>query len=230
MASFFSRDGLVARQARKLGWNAREWDKSHGLRCDVEQPQTMRIVLQELASQKIGAVFMVPPAASFSAARQPAIRSCDSPWGLDDGSVDTTGQSVLKTGNRSLKAALAILGKCMRTRVPFIMQLPQSSLAWSTQEVAELASAPGCRVVSCDQCMYGQKWRKASSFLCHLVDMQDLLRLTKKCCSRRNICRHSNRPHVGVPWSPLGHSCPTALGRHIAFCLTAPLRTWVHGA
>ena len=103
-------------------------------------------------------------------------------------------------------------------RVPTCGKLVISSL-WEAETSVQK--------ITCHQCAFGTRWRKATSFLCGNMAPEDLTKLSKTCGGRRT-CVFTGKPHIvlqgsapntGVRWTAIAAAYPTKLCRVLASLL-----------
>ena len=128
-----------------------------------------------------------------TAGRPGPLRSSELPWGLP-GLTDKD-QARLDNGNAIMRATLNFLRCCVRCKVPFILENPQSSILWWLPEVLELAAVPQAQFVVTHFCQWGTPWKKATKFLCFRCPTAEA-NLNRLCHARGCICSRTQQPHV----------------------------------
>eukprot|EP00975_Prorocentrum_lima_P051623 10810770-Prorocentrum_lima.AAC.1 len=148
------------------------------------------------------------------------------PWGRPDISPKDT--EKVQQGNATMQATLKLVAAFHKLSIPWVVEHPATSKAWYLPEVQALLRLPGVRLMQCDFCQYGSRWRKRTRFMCGHIDHNDLQRLSRQ-CSGKGVCSRTGRPHIqltgsgpgGVPWTRIAQPYPGALCHHLAHCLTS---------
>ena len=127
-------------------------------------------------------------------------------------------------GNATMRFCARVLALCAELGIPALMENPQRSLVWHAAPMQRICRMRRARLVTCDQCQFGARWRKATSLL--LINVPAALqdRLSRR-CSGRTTCDRSGKPHIiltgvdpasGRFWSSLAQRYPRELARCIA--------------
>ena len=105
---FFAGCGVVSKQARAIGFSAREGELLKGSECDLTKPAVILPVHQMIDKQQVLVAFLAPPCGSFSIINASVCRSESEPWGNGP-------QRYHKA-----KASISIDNKCMRAAIQII--------------------------------------------------------------------------------------------------------------
>ena len=227
LADFFSGVGGVAKAARALGFNAREWELLHGENNDLTRPCVVYKIKQDVKHSKIIAAMLAPPCSSFSPARDRTcvVRTKQHPYGVPQ--LTPGDAEKVRLGNSCFKSAYEIICCLNKYGIPWILENPHSSKCWYLPEMQKLMSLPTVHVRVTDFCCYGTRWRKRTRLLIGNIDPQDSLGLQKTCSGTRGFCGRSNRKHFqltgsgpgGVPWTRIAQPYPRQLCHVLAHTL-----------
>lgn len=231
----FSGDGGVSRKIRAKGFESREFDLKWGPEGDLTDRAVIRNLCKSICAGKVLGLMLGPPCASFSVARDrtSVIRTARYPWGLPREQLSEREQSTISVGNACLVSTLRLMKACQRAAVPFVLEQPRSSKMWWIPEIQSFLRKKESNFVVCDQCQYGQPWRKATAFLCFGLSPENLVRLSKRCSGARGWCSKLNgyhrtltgqHPQLGIPWTRLAEHYPPRLCEALAFVLTDEVR------
>ena len=190
----FSGSARLAKKLAALGFVVEAWDILFGPQCDLSKNRNVDRVIDQIKSRKFCFVHLGLPSNSWSRARcndnrGPGPLRDDNAflWGLPRLSQGDAAQVAL--GNLLLRNSIRIIRACQQSDVLWSFENPKSSLVWQTRIVRQLRAA---HLHQADQCQYGKPWQKSTCFLC-----SSGLRLCFKTCSgEKQLCSHSNRPHV----------------------------------
>eukprot|EP00438_Fugacium_kawagutii_P017033 Skav221328 [mRNA] locus=scaffold1437:51466:51993:- [translate_table: standard] len=146
------------------------------------------------------------PCTTFSRARRHdglgpgPLRDASHIWGLPD--LSRGDYKKLQTGNALFLFTLRILRICDELHIPFIVENPESSMAWDVPVMREFISTTSSHECNLDFCMYGELWRKPTKLVYKFIDISMLAR---KCTSTNNKCCRTHRPHIALKGvSPCG--------------------------
>ena len=142
-------------------------------------------------------------------------------------------QARVDHGNALLKASVQLIRACMAQRIPWILETPGSSYAFKTPALRDMLRLGWCHEVTCDQCQYGTRWRKRTTFFVGNVCPEDCTRLAKQCRACRGVCSRTGKAHwhlqgksdEGIHWTAIAAEYPRPLARALAFSLLAPTRS-----
>ena len=171
----FAGSGKVTRCAALLGLTVSPpIDLSASPEYNLEWEHVMRWLSYLISSQSICSFMVEPPCTTYSIMRRPALRTFESPFGLDPSHEQTRVGNVL--GHRGFQCMA--LGA--RWEVAGLLETPFSSKlrylpSWSTIERSPCAS--WCRT---DSCQFGSPHLKSFRFLGVHVDL-DPLRVRCQC-------------------------------------------------
>ena len=231
VADFFSGVGGVARSARRMGFQAREWEMLNGDCYDLTRPCVLRHIEQDASKQKLLAAMLAPLCGSFSGINRFAHRSHDDPWASQVQHASPYMVESVAAGNRCMRAALRIIRILERHKIPWIMEHPLTSRAWWLPGFAALRRQAHIEFVVLDQCMYGTPWKKATALLCSRID--NLNRISHRCGGRRGTCSQTKKAHItlrgadpisGKNWTAIASPYPAKLNRSLAFALVDSAR------
>ena len=183
MADFFSGVGGVARGVRRVGFQAREWERLHGESYDLTRPCVLRQIEQDASKGKLLAAMLAPPCGSFSGINRFAHRSRNDPWASQVQHETAYMVESVAVGNKCMRAALRLIRILERHRIPWILEHPLTSRAWWLPAFAALRRKAHIDFVVLDQCQYGTPWKKSTALLCSRIDNID--RLSSRCGGRR---------------------------------------------
>ena len=235
---FFSGKGGVARAARALGFNAREWELLQGDNHDLTRRAVLSKIRFDIRNDTILAAMLAPPCSSFSIARDRTmvIRSRAYPWGLPG--LPEHEQHKVEVGNRCFQSAFKIIRWLDQHAIPWILENPHSSKCWFLPPMQKLMSSPHTQVIVVDFCQYGTKWRKRTRLLAGNVEYDDIQRLIQhRCVGTKGICTRTGRRHFqltgsnkkGIPYTRLAQPYPSGLCHDLAHALLAPRLLVPHG-
>ena len=114
--------------------------------------------------------------------------------------------------------------------VAISLKNPQKSWLWHHPAINKVydkacASDEPPNWFSFDFCAFGTPWKKSTTLMCwSLPDARQ--HLERRCCGRRGICGHSDRPHVvlegrhknGLPMTQVSEPYPAPLCKAYALC------------
>ena len=126
----------------------------------------------------------------------------------------------------------ALSSSLLAHNVPFIIENPHSSFLWKLPSMIALAETPGVRMIVCDQCMFGARWRKRTRFLVGAVNPLDAEGLARRCFGQR-YCDRSGVKHQilqgrapgGASWTLVAQKFPTPLALRLARVLLSSARS-----
>ena len=175
---------------------------------------------------------MRPPCLTFSVARcsHAPLRSSDYPSGLPH--LDELQKKQVTRANTLVRNMLRIVKLALAHNVPFIIENPHSSFLWKLPSMIALAETPGVRMIVCDQCMFGARWRKRTRFLVGAVNPLDAEGLARRCFGQR-YCDRSGVKHQilqgrapgGASWTLVAQKFPTPLALRLARVLLSSARS-----
>ena len=223
----FSGAGRVAKALRRAGQPAEELDILLSAEHDVTRKSVLDGLLRRVRLRLVRAALIAAPCTTFSRARRcptagrpGPLRSSELPWGLPRSAMSEKDQARLDNGNAIMRATLTFLQCCVRCKVPFILENPQSSIMWWLPEIIELAAVPQAQFVVTHFCQWGTPWKKATKFLCYRCPTAEA-NLNRLCHARGCICSRTQQPHVvlsgankgGILWTRLAQPYPTPLAK-----------------
>ena len=231
MAEFFSGKGALSRQVRALGFTARGWERLRSEDEDLTSPSAQRAIRQDIGRGKLIAAFLAPPCGTFSMANRAVVRTHEDPWGLWPQSGNN--RAKVDGGNACALAAIQLIKDLNKNKIPWILEHPRTSRLFWTPEMKHIMAQANVTVVHCDQCQFGARWRKSTTFVCGDLNPIAVGTLDRRCRSGRSrICTKSHRPHLvlrgtspyGVPWTSIASTYPPSLCKRLATLLVASAR------
>ena len=129
---------------------------------DLTDRRVVKHICGWIQSGVVRGIFLAWPCSTWSIASGGAYRRPNQLWGRPE-LLDHLARRV-QLGNRTFKAAPAIIRSSMADAVPVIGENPCGSMAWQVGEMRKLLSSRACRLVHADQCQHGTRWKKATSF------------------------------------------------------------------
>jgi len=136
------------------------------------------------------------PCTSFSIARKKdgkgpgPLRSREFLWGLPN--LSPADQKKVSIGNRLLMFSMRLLQLCEHVGIPYILENPESSLAWSMPPMQSFLRRFAPFVVGLDYCQFGEPWKKPTQ----LISNFDISSLSLRCNTFQQRCSRTQRPHV----------------------------------
>ena len=168
-------------------------DGSH----DVLQPDVEHKIFNWIRSHRISFLWCGMPCATFSRARKwdgkgpGPLRTWEHLWGIPY--LSSHDQKKLNTGNQLFSFTLRLLRLCNQFRVPFVLENPKSSLAWSMPPMNKFRYKCSPQTIDLDYCQFGEPWRKPTKFLYNFIDLSSL---ALQCQPHNDRCSRSKRPHI----------------------------------
>lgn len=235
---FFSGKGGVARCARKLGFETREWELLHGSNGDLTSPAVLFKIKTDIRNGKVLAAMLAPPCSSFSPARDRTmvIRTRECPWGLPN--LPSHEQRKVEIGNLCFLSALKIIGWLDEAGVPWVLENPHGSKCWHLAQLQVLSQSLHTQIVVVDFCQYQTSWRKRTRLLCGNIATEDLDRMRlRRCTGTRGYCSRTQRKHFqlsgsnkkGIPWTRVAQPYPPRLCHDLSHALLAHRFVVHHG-
>lgn len=224
VADLFSGDGGVARQIRRLGFCAKEWDINHGPQFDLTIPRVLKRLLSDIHHGRILAMMMAPPRTTFSVARDRTriIRSRRFPRGLPKRFLTAEEHQQIVLGNQCFQSCFALIDVLQKYQIPWIVEHPASSTCWFLPEMQQLVTSPACNLIITDCCQYNGRMRKPTALLTGNLDLQDCQRLQRRCAGPVGWCSKTGCRHCQPRGSRHGCVYPKLLCQQLAWTLTAP--------
>ena len=147
LADIFSGSGGVARKARQLGFNAREWEIDNGIQYDVTSPKVENEISSDILRGRIISMMIAPPCTTFSRARDrtAVLRDPEHPWGLPAEKLSEVDRIKVIEGNRTMRVAIRLAKCAHRNGPPWIFENPDTSKCWYIGALKKLAEGPPCR-------------------------------------------------------------------------------------
>ncbi|CAE7891767.1 unnamed protein product, partial [Symbiodinium necroappetens] len=125
---------------------------------DLANPKCQAAVISLVESGAVNVVAMAPPAATFSRAVTPAVRSRRFPYGVPwlGGAM----KQKVERDNALAALCLKLVRLCESKGVTWWLEHPDTSLLWCLQGFKRFASPSSTSVWRCDLCFFGTPWRK----------------------------------------------------------------------
>ena len=221
----FAGTARVTRSLRKHGVKAFSIDICLFPSHDVLNIQLEHRVFNWIRKGRISFIWCGMPCTSFSRARKwdgrgpGPIRTMSHLWGLPH--LRSADQRKVETGNRLLLFTIRLLVLCEYYRVPYVLENPQSSMAWSMPPIISFIKKYHPYLIHLDYCQFGEPWRKPTQFMYNFLDLSTL---ALQCAPINQRCSRSKRPHLhlagqdehGVFWTLRAQPYPLELTDKIA--------------
>ena len=104
-------------------------------------------------------------------------------------------QRALTEGNRTMRAALRLVGRLHAAGVPWLFEHPLNSFVLRTPEVQDILRDKFVQRIHLDQCAFGAPFRKPTVVLAGNCCPADLVRLDRR-CGAGPTCLFSGRAHL----------------------------------
>ncbi len=214
----------MSRHLRLRGLQCREWDKRKRPCDDITLSRARRLLRQEMKKGNVTGIMAAPLCPTFCTRhRGRLLRSRSLPWGLSN--LLGPEADAVQYQNRVVNACINIVQLADRLKIPWIVALPHTSLAWDA--LGSMLSCPQSRTVVLDQCVFGGPWRRRMRLLCGHFEQPSLSRLYGSMCHGR-VCSRTGRPHQGlegatpqgVPWAVVSQRLPPRLSRSLAYAFS----------
>lgn len=160
------------------------------------------------------------------------LRSAGDPWGHDRAALTQAQSEKVAEGNRTLRGAVALARHLHANGMPWVLEHPYASSAFSTAELQSFQRLPMVHVAVVDQCRYGTQWRKRTKLLAGHVPSDDLAKLSLRCTGSGGWCSSGRRRFVlegrgrdGRPVTAAAQGYPHALARAFSAALTSLARS-----
>ena len=238
MADLFGGMGSVAAGCRSQGVAARGFDTQFGPEFDLTLASVQRRLIRDMADGKIIAAALAPPCGSWGPAgnRTAVLRTKGEPWGITTRPLSNKEAARVALGNRTMWATLKIVKALPRYRIPWIFEHPQGSKVYFTKEWQAVMALPFVHTRTADQCQYGARWRKRTTFTCAHMDPLDTERLSWCCSGKPGWCSRTGRRYWhlegaapgGKAWTSISQAYPKKLGRAMSMALLAPLHAKIY--
>ena len=215
----FSGSEAVSNQLRARGFEVFTFDKLQGPSGDLLRRSVLERVLRLMRTGMCLGVFAGIECRTFSVMQGGRLRSAAFPAGLPN--LPDHLRDKVKVGNALFGAGMVILSECIKLRIPFILENPQSSRMWDMPTNIALSNNPEVQDVVLDYCGYGARWRKTTKFRCFMLSPAHLAR---RCRPVGKLCGHSLQPHIilegrdptGVCWTSRASEYPAKLATALA--------------
>ena len=142
-------------------------------------------------------VWLGMPCTTFSKARKNdglgpgPLRDSGNLWGLP--SLSWKDFCKVREGNHLFRFTLKILQLCNQHSIPFVLENPLSSFAWSMPPLLQFMHESESMICDLDFCMYGEQWKKPTRLLYKYLGISCL---SRRCISNNNTCERTSRPHI----------------------------------
>lgn len=150
-----------------------------------------------LRSGRVEFVWLGMPYTTFSRARRDdgigplPLRSSEHIWGLPE--LNPCQLRKLRDGNALFLFSMRILRLCTELRIPYVIENPETSMAWEVPAMQKFISTTHAKECSLDFCMFGEPWKKPTKLVYNFLSLDAL---GKKCTSQTHVCSKTHRPHV----------------------------------
>ena len=224
----FSGSGRLSRAVRAQGSIAEEWDHNFGDQFDLLRPKVQQKLVCLLKSRKVGFVWFGIPCTSVTRARRPGgggpppLRSNKYLWGFPD--LKGANLEKVQQANKLFKFVFKIIRLLHRSKIPFVVENPLTSMLWKFPVVHSLLKTSETAVV--DFCQFGTPWRKRTKLVGTLPGLESLSETCHgKVCSRTGLTHIilQGRDPTGVFFTKRAEPYPKPLCRAIATKIHAVL-------
>ena len=163
---------------------------------DILQTRVQQKLLAVILGKQVGYNHFGLPCSSWPRARRGnggpgAIRSNSHvlgwPW------LKGKDLEKVKVANRMVRIVAHLCRECMRFKVAWSVEIPRTSLAWSSPSLRRLASTPKAHYHYLDFCQLGTACRKSTTLLSHGIDLSPL---SLRCRMRGGRCSATSKRHI----------------------------------
>ena len=164
----FAGCGRLSAACVALGIPAEAWDIEYGRSCNVLNPVVARRLLARIRNREFSAVHLGMPCSTWSMARRhdgrgpEPLRSDTCLHGLPN--LTPADNKKVYEGNQLLAFSITVIELCNQLGIPWTLENPFSSRVWLHPDMQWLVGK-GAKPVHACFCMYGTRWRKATTFL-----------------------------------------------------------------
>lgn len=182
-------------------------------------------LLHWIKSGRITFVWAGMPCTSFSQARKNdglgpgPLRDWWHLWGLDN--LSRADRAKVFQGNQLLRVTIRILEACSVYEVPFALENPATSFAWSMPPMVSFIEKFQPQMITLDYCQFNEPWKKPTTIMGQFLDLQPL---AKRCHSIKGVCSRTQRPHTvlagrdssGTFWTLRAQPYPVRFAQQVA--------------
>eukprot|EP00438_Fugacium_kawagutii_P013245 Skav234485 [mRNA] locus=scaffold3731:53840:54595:+ [translate_table: standard] len=164
---------------------------------NVLDPACAHRLLNWIAGGRVILVWLGMPCITFSRARRNdgvgplPLRDHDHLWGLPG--LKRSDAQKLADGNRLFNFTLQVLHLCQEHHIPYILENPLTSYAWSMPPLVKFSGTHHVRFCDLDFCCYGEIWKKPTRLMYQFIDISSL---GLRCQGTFLRCSNTKRPHV----------------------------------
>ncbi len=150
-----------------------------------------------IQANRVQFIWLGMPCTSFSRARKwdglgpGPLRDYDNLWGF--GWLSSRDKQKVFQGNELLRFSIRIMSLCERFHIPYAVENPFSSYAWSMPPMLKFIRRFRPFQIRLDFCQFGEAWQKPTQLLGNFWDPSDLQLV---CQPEGGVCSASSRPHV----------------------------------
>ena len=150
-----------------------------------------------IQANRIQFIWLGMPCTSFSRARKwdglgpGPLRDFNNLWGFKW--LSGRDRQKVFQGNELLRFSIRILSLCEKYNIPYALENPLSSYAWSMPPMKRFIQRFNPFQIQLDFCQFGEAWQKPTQILGNFWNPSDLQRT---CHPQNGVCSASFRPHV----------------------------------
>lgn len=154
-------------------------------------------ILHWMNAGRIVFIWLGMPCTSFSRARKwdnlgpGPLRDIDNLWGFPW--LSSLDRHKVVQGNNLLRFTLRIIACCEHLHIPYALENPLSSYAWSMPPMQKFVRKFSPLEAVLDFCQYGEAWQKPTRILGNFWPVSELHR---RCNSQGGVCSRTLLPHV----------------------------------
>ena len=154
-------------------------------------------ILHWMNAGRIGFIWLGMPCTSFSRAGKwdnlgpGPLRDIDNLWGFPW--LSSLDRHKVVQGNNLLRFTLRIIACCEHLHIPYALENPLSSYAWSMPPMQKFVRKFSPLEAVLDFCQYGEAWQKPTGILGNFWPVSELHR---RCNSQGGVCSRTLLPHV----------------------------------
>lgn len=164
---------------------------------NVLDTQVEHKILHWVESHRIPFVWFGLPCTSFSRARKwdnlgpGPLRDADTLWGFSW--LNHVDRHKVEQGNSLLRFTLRIMACCERLHIPYALENPFSSYAWSMPPMQKFIRQFSPHEAILDVCQYGEQWQKPTRILGNFWPVSEL---SRRCQPTQGLCSRTLQPHL----------------------------------
>lgn len=189
--------GRLGREVGRVGGHVLLWDIKLGPAYDIRSDGNRRLLLGWAKADRLSGMHMAVPCETFSRGRDRPngprpLRDNASPLGKD-GLVAADRAKVLDA-NAFVALAMRLARVLKSLNTPWSVENPRASRLWLVPSIERMRRSPKVETFFTEYCMWGERWRKATAFMCFRLPLD---RLSEHRClgARRGLCARTGQPH-----------------------------------